>query len=196
MLENFHEAISKLKTDVDIVLAGLQRDEFDITLNLQINRAYENELLEEWQIVCRDSGSKYRFETFESKELEILSEHELLWKYNNDCGKLILKGRAKSTFKTIGELYKTHHSHTKGYYPFDELSHYRLDHILHKGSGLIEGPMPLMESYQKVLTKNGYPTTLLPFKEDEYYETRDYKLLLMGNSYVVAKHFSAHKVKG
>jgi hypothetical protein len=45
--------------------------------------------------------------------------------------------------------------------------------------------------------KFGYKTTVLPldYRNEQDYRT-DYRLLVMGNSYVVAKNFSAHKVKG
>ncbi|MFF2450819.1 hypothetical protein ACFVSW_27720 [Neobacillus sp. NPDC058068] len=199
MLEELDEAITKLnnKTDVDIHLVGFKKYLDKITVNINLSFYDEEEIQEEWQIVCEDIGT-HRFEYDVFEEWEIFSEHELLWNYNKEWGEIFFNGRTNSTTEVIGELYKTHNGNTKGYIPFGEYLNYRIDTLLDGGFGLFaKGPLNLLDSYRNVLTKYGYKTTVLPlhYRNEQDYRT-DYRLLVMGNSYVVAKNFSAHKVIG
>ena len=115
-------------------------------------------------------------------------------------GEIYFKGRANSTTEVIGELYKTHNDNTEGYIPFGEYINFRIDKLLDGGFGLFaKGPLNLLDSYRNVLTKYGYKTTgplrQLHYSNEQDYRT-DYRLLVMANSYIVAKNFSAHRVKG
>jgi hypothetical protein len=98
MLENLDEAITKLndKTDVDIHLVGFKKYLDKITVNINLTFYGEEEIQEEWQIVCEDIGI-HRFEYDVFEEWEIFSEHELLWDYNKEWGEIYFKGRANST---------------------------------------------------------------------------------------------------
>jgi hypothetical protein len=201
MLENLDEAITKLndKTDVDIHLVGFKKYLDKITVNINLTFYGEEEIQEEWQIVCEDIGI-HRFEYDVFEEWEIFSEHELLWDYNKEWGEIYFKGRANSTTEVIGELYKTHNDNTEGYIPFGEYINFRIDKLLDGGFGLFaKGPLNLLDSYRNVLTKYGYKTTgplrQLHYSNEQDYRT-DYRLLVMANSYIVAKNFSAHRVKG
>jgi hypothetical protein len=193
MLENLDEAIKKLsyKTDVDIHLVGFKKYLDNITVNINLTFCHEEEIQEEWQIVCEDIGT-HRFEYDVFEEWEIFSDHELLWNHNKEWGEIFFRGRTDMIEEIIGELYKTHNDNTEGYIPFGEYVNFRIDKLLDGGIGIFaKGPINLLDSYKNVLTKYGYMTNLLPL---HYKNEQDYRLLVMGNSYVVAKNFSAHKI--
>ncbi|WLR42513.1 hypothetical protein LC087_17760 [Bacillus carboniphilus] len=167
------------------------------TLIIDINLTFydEEEILEKWQIVCEDiEAHKIQYDVFQS--WDIYNEHQMLWNYNKEWVQVFLKGSTSSTTEVIGELYKIHADHTKGYIPFDEYFNYRIDKILDGGFGLFaKGPCDLMELYRSVLTKYQYKTTVLSLDDRNGEEDRtDYILLVMGNSYVVAKNFLAQKI--
>jgi hypothetical protein len=180
MLEDLNDAITKLNnnTDVDIHLVGFKKYSDQITVNINLTFYDEDEIQEEWQIVCEDFGThKFEYDVFE--EWEIFSEHELLWNYNKEWGEIFFNGRTESTTEGIGELYKTHNDKTQGYIPFGEYINYRIDKLLDGGFGLFaKGPLNLLDSYRKVLTKYGYKTTVLPlhYKSEQDYRT-NYRLL-------------------
>jgi hypothetical protein len=176
---------------VDIHLVGFKKYLDNITVNINLTFCHEEEIQEEWQIVCEDIGT-HRFEYDVFEEWEIFSDHELLWNHNKERGEIFFRGRTDMIEEIIGELYKTHNDITEGYIPFGEYVNFRIDKLLARGIGIFaEGPINLLDSYKNVLTKYGYMTNLLPL---HYKNEQDYRLLIMGNSYVVAKNFSAHKI--
>ncbi|MDN3019915.1 hypothetical protein PH210_27615 [Paenibacillus sp. BSR1-1] len=203
-MKDLDAAITKLtkKTDVDIHLVGFKKYLDKITVDINLTFYGEEEIQEEWKIVCENNGT-HRFEFEVVEEWEIFSDHELLWDYNKEYVSIYFNGKTNSTTDVIGELYKAHYNNTEGYIPFGEyINHlvYRIDKLLDGGIGLFAyGPLNLLDSYRNVLTKYGYKTNVYPLNyrnEKDYKKDTDYKLLVMGNSYVVAKNFSAHKVKG
>ncbi|PEK98331.1 hypothetical protein [Bacillus sp. AFS017336] len=200
MLEDLEEAITRLsdKTNVDIHLVGFKKYLDKITVTIYLTFGLEEEIEEEWQIVCDDFGT-HRFEYDVFEEWEIVNEHELLWEYNKKWISISFNGKSNLTAEVIGELYKTHLDNTNGFVAFDEYLNkcYRIDKLLDGGFGHFAfGPIKILELYRNVLNKYGYKTSVLPrdYRTPMDYKT-DYRLLIMGNSYIVAKKFTAHQIK-
>ncbi|MEI5909264.1 hypothetical protein WAK64_19620 [Bacillus spongiae] len=198
MLEDLDAAISKLsyETDVDLHLVGFKVNLDTLTIDINLTYYDDNEIQEQWQIVCDDFRTHtLKYEVF--VECKVFNEHELLWNYNKEWCEVFFDGRPDSTKEVMGELLKTHFDNTKGNIPFGKYINGRVDKLLEGEFGLFAtGPINLMDSYRNVLTMYGFKTTVLPlhYRNSREYST-DYKLLEMGDSYIVAKGFSANKIE-
>ena len=98
----------------------------------------------------------------------------------------------------IGALYLKHHSLTNDLIPFNQYLNTHigtgdLEWLLSSSQGLFStAPKILTESYRELLEKYGFSTSqLLP---REIFTCKDFHLLRLGPSYIIAKEFRAVRI--
>ncbi|MDM5330442.1 hypothetical protein [Neobacillus sp. CF12] len=193
MLSNFSKAIheGKFASNVYLSLDGIQINQDELILTIQVTYENDDEKLQVWKVICTEfRDHKLSVNYFE--EFEVLDNHVFLWEHNNDSATLYFKGHCKDINQIIGELYLTHSNIVNKQLPLETYiniiyPYVYIEHLLKGGEGLFSsGPANLIKAYEKVLSGNGYKTTIF---ESTSQKSTLYKIFIFGDSYVVAKDF-------
>ncbi|MBA2943581.1 hypothetical protein HZF08_35495 [Paenibacillus sp. CGMCC 1.16610] len=195
MLQNMIDAIDNevIEDDVYLSLVSFVVNGNSIILTLELTYQDDENVLQKWEIQCNDFG-EHKLELFYFSDFKVLDEHVYLWDYNKDYFELYFNGHVKDSKKIIGELYIAHRDITNNLIPFGTYMNGNIDWLLGFDLGLFaKAPVNLIKEYFNVLEDNGLKGTLLPTKSDKQWNGKqtDYKVLIFGDSYVVAKEFIA-----
>lgn len=195
MLQNLNDAIDNgmFEDDVYLSLVSFVVQGNSIILTFELTYQDDDNVLQKWEVECKDFG-KHKLELYYFSDFKVLDEHIYLWDYNKDFYDLYFNGHSKDIKKIIGELYLTHREVTSNLIPFGAYTNGKIDWLLEFNVGLFaKAPVPLIEAYSKVLESNDLKITLLPSKSQYQWNGKqtEYKVLIIGDSYVVAKAFYA-----
>ncbi|ULO09605.1 hypothetical protein H1230_13020 [Paenibacillus sp. 19GGS1-52] len=195
MLRNMIDAIDNgvFENDVYLSLVSFVVNGNSIILTLELTYQDDENVLQKWEVQCNDFG-EHKLELFYFSDFKVLEEHVYLWDYNNDYFELYFNGHVKDSKKIIGELYIAHRDITNNLIPFGTYINGKIEWLLGFDIGLFaKAPMNLIREYFNVLEDNGLNGTLLPTKSDKQWNGKqtDYKVLIFGDSYVIAKEFIA-----
>ncbi|BFT69161.1 hypothetical protein [Paenibacillus sp. P36] len=195
MLQNMIDAIDNelIEDDVYLSLVSFVVNGNSIILTLELTYQDDENVLQKWEIQCNDFG-EHKLELFYFSDFKVLDEHVYLWDYNKDYFELYFNGHVKDSKKLIGELYIAHRDITNNLIPFGTYMNGKIEWLLGFDLGLFaKAPVNLIKEYCNVLEDNGLKGTLLPTKSDKQWNGKqtDYKVLIFGDSYVVAKEFIA-----
>lgn len=195
MLQNMMDAIDNgvFEDDVYLSLVSFVVNGNSIILTLELTYQDDESILQKWEIQCNDFG-EHKLELFYFSDFKVLDEHVYLWDYNKDYFELYFNGHVKDSKKIIGELYIAHRDITHNLIPFGTYINGKIEWLLGFDVGLFaKAPMNLIKEYFNVLEDNGLKGTMLPTKSDKQWNGKqtDYKVLIFGDSYVVAKKFIA-----
>lgn len=198
MISNISKALreGEFSSDVYLSLDGIQINDGELILTIQVTYEDDDEILQVWKVTCTDfRDHKLNVNYFE--EFEVLDKHVFLWEYNNNSADLFFKGHCNDINRVIGELFITHSNIVNGQLPLDKylnINYHTVDlkHLLKQEEGLFgKGPINLIKLYEKVLSSNGYKTSIIEFPTKD---STVYKIFIFGDSYVVAKDFQAFQV--
>lgn len=198
MLSKISKALQdgEFSSDVYLSLDGIEINGDELILTIQVTYEDDDEILQLWKVTCTDFKShKLNVNFFE--EFEVLDEHVFLWEYNNNSADLFIKGYSNDINQVIGELFCTHSNIVNGQLPLEQylnINHINKDIVglLKQGEGLFsKGPVNLIKVHDKVLSGQGYKTSIIEFSTKERTE---YKIFTFGESFVVAKDFQAFQV--
>lgn len=204
MIDKIKQAIEcgKYRTDVYLQFTQFQQQENCLTLtcSIYVDEDDKEKLMDQWLIKCLD-WEEYRVESFlsyEHEEFEVTDEHPYLWDYQKPLTELYFRGKAMNVKALIGALYLKHHSLTNDLIPFSQYLNTHigtgdLEWLLSSSQGLFStAPKILTESYRELLEKYGFSTSqLLP---REISTCKDFHLLRLGPSYIIAKEFRAVRI--
>ena len=193
MLSNISKALSEgeFSSDVQLSLDGIQIDEDNLILTFQVTCDLSYEKLQVWKVICTDFR-EHRFNVSFFEEFEVLDDHVYLWNINNNLADLYFKGQCSDIMPVIGELFITHSSFVNGLFPLENYLNNKIVNLLNKGEGLFsKGPVNLIKEHAKVLSGNGYKTSIIEFSTKE---KNSYKILIFGDSFVIANDFQAIQV--
>nr|WP_263326956.1 hypothetical protein [Neobacillus sp. Marseille-Q6967] len=148
--------------------------------------------MQEWKVICtdfRDHGLNVGF--FE--DFEVLDDHVYLWNYDNNLAELNFKGQCNDIKPVIADLFITHSNFVNGLIPLENYLNYNIVDLLNQGEGLFsKGPVMLIKEHDKVLSAHGYKTSTIEFSKREKVS---YKILIFGDSFVIANDFQAINLK-
>lgn len=198
MLQNMIDAIDSgvFEDDVYLSLVSFVVDGNSIILTFELTYQNDENALQKWEIRCNDFG-EHKLELFYFSDFKVFDEHVYLWDYNKDYFELYFNGHVKDSKKIIGELYIAHRDITNNLIPFGTYINGKLEWLLGFDIGLFaKAPANLIKEYLNVLEDNGLKGTLLPTKSIKQWTGKqtDYKVLIFGDSYVVAKGFIATQI--
>lgn len=189
--------------DLNLTLVSFEQvgDNLLLTFELSYEGFYgeETEVLQKWLVTCEnfDNHNLKQLESFYYRDFEIVNDHVLLWDYHKDFYELYFHGQVKNIKEGIGELYLVHRNITEDLIPFGTYMNTKMEWLIEGGLGLFaEGPEPIIREYEKVLAGFGVKTSLLPVRSRKKGDStcNEYKVLLFGNSYVVAKRFETIQI--
>lgn len=199
MIERIKQAINcgNYETDLYLQFTKFQQqvDRLTLTCSIYTEEDGNEKLVDKWLIECLD-WEEYRIESFvsyEQDEFEVTDEHPFLWDYQKSLTELYFRGEAKHVKALIGALYLKHHSLTKNLIPFDQYLNTEsgsddLEWLLSGTQGLFStAPAILTAAYQELLLEYGFSTSQLPQKGTP--SSKDFHLLRLGPSYVIANEF-------
>jgi hypothetical protein len=152
-----------------------------------------------WQITCEEVRA-HRF-IAGAAELQLSYDHPLLWAHTQPQVSLYFRGKPKDLLSLMGGLERSHRELAKGWFPLERFtdSSLRLERGLEIGYGLFgTGPEILVTAYEKILKQHGLTTSTPTPSPPKYWdgtawaaETPPLAVLILGESYVVAKEFKA-----
>ncbi|WHY02582.1 hypothetical protein [Neobacillus sp. DY30] len=197
MLSNISKALNEgqFSSDIYLSLDGLQVDDDKLLLTIIVTDD-NDEKLQEWEVTCTGLRN-HKLDVNFFEEFEVLDEHIFLWEFNYNTADLFFKGNINDINGVIGELFIIHSNLAKGQIPLEKylnINYYNVDirHLLSQGEGLFsKGPVNLIKVYEKVLSENGYKTSIIEYPTKG---STVYKIFVFGDSYVVAKDFQAFQV--
>lgn len=203
MIDKIRQAIEDGNYETDIYLQFTefqqQEDCLTLTCSIYMDKDHEEKLMDQWLINCLD-WEEYRMESFvsyEQGEFEVTDEHPYLWDYQKPLTELYFKGKTMNVKALIGALYLKHHSLTNRLIPLDQYLNTHtgigdLEWLLSSSQGLFStAPEILTEAYQDLLVEYGFLTSQLSEKNSI---SKDFQLLRLGPSYVIAKEFKVVRV--
>jgi len=126
----------------------------------------------------------------------------LLWEFTDTWCQLYFKGQCQNLEKLFYDLFLTHYEVFGEYQSFNiplfkASNHFKL--FQYSNGLLTQGSKKLMEKYAACLTKNGLDFTFLGERPaghwyyQQFIPEKDLKVLLMGDTYVVAEDFTFMK---
>lgn len=141
-----------------------------------------------------------------STVVSLLDDHPLLWRHTMPRSGLYFRGEVEDVMSVVGALVVTHQTLVG---PWDRDTNWlaqnervmnptQLAQVLETGDGLLsEGPVILLEAYARVLDAYGISHTMLEPTQPSRWngeqwlpETEELHALVIGESYVIAPHFT------
>jgi hypothetical protein len=197
MKKNIEKEI--FEDDIFLRLTSFSLSKGQIVLTFSLFLENNDYPVQKWQVTCV-GVKEYRLESYDFEEFEVLDDHYYLWDYNKNVTELFFKGEPQNIKEIIADLYLKHTQVTQGVVPFEkyinvyENGNGDLLWLLKGKQGLFsEGPHELVKTYERILLDNGLETSSLPIQIKKCCE--DCRVLLFGESFVVAKAFNANSIK-
>ena len=131
--------------------------------------------------------------------IEISDDNPLLWYYSDSQSEIYFNGVCNDADKLFIDLYHIHNFLFKGLFNFENTLNQASDfgNLLKSKTGLLaNGPNSLMKEYANVLDRNGIGYSIIGNRTPTYWDGQNHiqevgnaKVLLIGNSYIVADQF-------
>ncbi|TJY43837.1 hypothetical protein E5161_00015 [Cohnella pontilimi] len=170
----------------------VKRTDDELELSLDIVYQYQTDVIQTWKLTCKDvHDHKISFCYFES--IEEYDEHILLWRYNQPDFELYFSSIPNDIEALIGKLYREHIDITKQWIPFGSLFNEKVNWLLEQGNGLLAtGPEQIINVYNRALQEQGVRSSIIAKGQQQ---TNNYKVLLLEDSFIIAKEFEAQMIK-
>lgn len=181
------------------VIKGISREDNTAKLNLEIEITSADEDLQhiprKWEIKVAGFKECKIDLIKDDGEIEILTDHPLLWKYNDVQSGLYFYGTCSDPYNLLLELYQVNEKLYEGYHNFTDIK--RLDRLLLQPGGLIaNGPKQLLEQYAALLEKYDLKPsiigdrTLTEWNGAEHVPaSRENKICWIGGNFIIGESF-------
>ncbi|KAA0549778.1 hypothetical protein FZW96_00005 [Bacillus sp. BGMRC 2118] len=202
MISNISKTLNETAFKDDVFLSLVQIDLDGDMLKLFFDVTYEEdaEVLQKWEVQCVDYR-EHKLELYYFDNFESYYEHPRLWKYNHNRNELFFKGKPNSINELMGDLYLTHFQFTKGELPLEYFLNINkngcgdLEWLLNCEEGLFSiAPDHLNQTYKEILNKYGIRTSIIPAGNQNIKKRENYKIIVFGDSYVIAKEYEAIRI--
>jgi hypothetical protein len=183
-----------------ITKADFSGDNFIIDFVLDVQDINDRgEISQNWSIEA--IGHRKNQISFDFAEnIEIKDDHPLLWDFTDLQCQLYFSGRCKEPTKLFYDLYSAHKSlfgqHKCFNISFGEETAY-FKPFQYTNGLLTKGSKNLMQKYAECLKKNGLDFNIIGESPAKYWdgkqfieEAKNLKLLVFGDTYIIAKDFS------
>lgn len=132
---------------------------------------------------------------------DLYRDHVLLWPYIYPHSSVSFYGEAENHLAVVGALFKRHLELVENWIPFDRfLNRNPVEMIRGRYGMLADGPLPLIESYAKVLDSFGLSAGIsnprpAPYINDEFGRFAEVGVLIFQeSSYLIATKFNATRL--
>ena len=187
--------------DIEIFIKKVNFENQELKVNIIVSGYdYEkqNDFTEEWEIETKNyRTSKISFNF--SSNIEILTEHSLLWEFVDKHSELYFNGTTNQYEKLFTDLYKVHYSSFQEYASFQDTINklQEFGELIQSGNGLLaKGPNKLLENYGKILTKHNIKYSIIGNNTPIFWNGNEAvgedglaKLLFIDDSYIIADEF-------
>lgn len=166
--------------------------------NLSVDESIDN-IHPRWSINV--AGYKECQLNFRSDSMiEILTEHPLLWKYNDVNSSLYFHGTCTDPYALLIELYHINEQLFEGHHNFTEIK--KLHHLLQQPGGLLaNGPGQLLEKYAQLLEKYALTPSIIGRHIPQHWNgtkyeqpSRQTKMCWIGKNFIIAESFEFIKI--
>jgi hypothetical protein len=125
--------------------------------------------------------------------VEILTDHPLLWKYNDVQASLYFNGTCSDPYKLVLDLYQLNEQLFDGHHNFINIKGYH--HLLQQPGGfLASGPQKLLERYAQLLEIHALTTSIISknipteWDGDKHVPvSRQTKMCWIGNDFIIGE---------
>ena len=185
-----------------------EKPDFLMRLSFNLNTGdNETDAQQTWEVECF-AVREYQVLFGRCDGINLYTDHVLLWSYNSPKASVSFYGEAKDPLAVLTALMNCHSDLTEDYLPFGQfMNGDPLEMLAGRYGVLAEGPMPLMESYAKVLESFDIGTRIARQKlgncgasasDLDYIGEPELAkleiLLLKRGCYVVASGFNARRI--
>ena len=198
MLDELISIVSAREFDSGVLyLTSISKQNDGLRLALKVVPLMNDNSIQYWTIRC-NYPLKHRIELDNYYDLSIASNHVLLWEHiEPKIAVSFSGGKPENANFIVGLLCETHKKLCGNWIPFGRFFNMsdRINDLISGGYGqLCEGPETLMSAYENVLKENGFQTNsqILLNRLDDF---SDVRVLILGNSYIVATNFTAKRWK-
>ena len=137
-----------------INLVGVRLEE-NMILTLDLNLGGDTDVHQSWEIECK-GVLEHQISLGPCDGCSLPRDHVLLWPYIYPCSSVSFYGEAKDPLTVVEELHKQHVQLVRDWIPFERfLNGNPVEMVSGKYGMLARGPLPLIESYAKVLESFG-----------------------------------------
>lgn len=199
-LQNIFDEFDEDDFSLHITSAGDATDKFLIEFILTVQDINERGgISQRWRIEAKEplkNHISFDFAPF----IKVMSDHPMLWEYTDIQCQLYFSGKCEDHPRLFYDLYTAHRKIFGRYECFnidlwEETQYFR--RFRYSNGLLTQGPKKLMDVYAHCLEQNGLGFTIIGERPTEYWqgkgtasEDAGLKILLLGESYVIAKDFT------
>jgi len=184
--------------------AGFHEDSPTVEIELSSIPNYSDNIVkQQWRIeILAQKAGKIHLEITDT--IQLLDDHPLLWEFNDVCTSLYFHGDGEKLIQLFPELYRIHYDTFQNYLPFRKFLNdtLELQTLLRSGNGLLaSGPKKYIEKFSECFISEGIEHSLVGEREPKFWNGNSYvsqrvpvKVLIIGNSYLIAENFSFEKI--
>jgi hypothetical protein len=186
--------------DYDFYVAGADylTDVFVLDFILDIQNS-EGAIFQVWTVEA--TGYRKSIISFEPDyHISLENNHPLLWEFNDTQCELYYSGECKNIEKLFYSLYSAHKEMVGKYQDFNiffEKDANDIQPLQYTKGFLAKGAKTLMEKYAACLKDNGLDFAIIGERQPTYFdgeehkpESKDLKVLIIGQTYIIAEQFS------
>lgn len=199
-LDNIFEEYTEDDYKLFVTRADYAADKFNLDFVLEVQDINdEGAVIQKWTIEAighRKNQVSFGYCEF----LKILEDDPLLWEFTDVQSELYFNGQVEDAVRLFFDLYVMHKKLFEGYQSFDihfgENTPY-FKQFQYSNGLLTKGSKRLMEHYANCLEQNGLSYSIVGDWRPTYWdgekhisEPQDLKVLLLGDTYIIAESFS------
>ena len=189
-----------------IELVSVEKEESNLELQYKIHTGIDDDSAQLWQVVCHEIREHRILLGEQYDDFELFDNHVLLWFYSQPKSSLTFKRIDSNVdaFNVIGKLYAKHRDLVGSWIPFEFCFNQdlNLEVLLNLGYGkLAEGAEKIIIGYQEVMNECGFQSSYLSYPPKRWDEEKGWidedsnlRVLITGQSYIVAPKFTAKRI--
>jgi len=182
-------------------LAGVRVQGNVLILSLNLNTGDDSDAYQSWEVECV-GFLEQQLSLGQCEGFDFEHDHILLWFYIYPEASVSFYGEADDHLAVVGALYKRHLELVGNWIPFGRFMNGNTVEMIRGRFGMLaEGPMPLVESYGRVLEDFNISAQITEPKP-AYYTNDEFSglaevavLIFKKGSYVVAPKFNARRLR-
>lgn len=170
-----------------------------LELFLEVNTG-EDEIVQKWKLICR-SECENNVVVGWGEKIEVANDHVLLWPYTKTVCSLWFSGSGEHALSVVGELWREHYKLVGDWFEFPHfLNSFNFVDLVSDGHGkLAEGPEPLIATYEQVMVKYGFKTSVtsrppVRWNGAAWVKPGNLVALIVAKSRVIASSVEAHRI--
>lgn len=172
----------------------------NMVLSLDIRIGGDADAHQSWEVEC-EGVLEDQISLGPCDRCDLYRDHVLLWPYIYPSSSVSFYGKAENHLAVVGALLKHHLALVDNWIPFDRfLNRNPVEMVGGRYGMLADGPLPLIESYARILESFGLNAGVsnprpAPYTNDEFSGLAELGVLLLKRgSYVIATSFKSTRL--